>query len=501
LLAAIKAEGTSAIVARELERLPADLLMLHRDGGLSLGDLSPLSTSFDAATWSDFAAVATSGSSPDHGLADVLTRLQKGVRRRVALGRAWSIVESLGDAFEGIPASGPVTPAGSLRRFDATVGDISVLVPSRSPDTWLSHALGLLPPGDVLRRGRNSATIVVQNEQVNLRVTPPANFGGALLWHTGSREHVAALQAIARARQLQLTPAGLSDAAGHLIPSPTEAELYATLELPAIPFELRHGRDEIDLARAGQLPDIVELSDIRGDLHVHSLWSDGRDTVESMVSSAQALGYEYVAITDHSQSAAASRVLTVERLERQMDEVAHLREKYRDIVILQGAEVDILPNGRLDFPDAILGRLDIVLASLHDDAGQSGKRLTERYLGAMRHPLVHVITHPTNRLVGRRNGYDLELERLFDCAVETGTAMEIDGAPGHLDMDGDLARRAVDAGVLVTIDSDCHFADRLGRQMLFGVGTARRGGVAAAQVLNTRPYEELRAFLKRKRGG
>jgi DNA polymerase (family X) len=234
---------------------------------------------------------------------------------------------------------------------------------------------------------------------------------------------------------------------------------------------------------------------------VHSLWSDGRDTVESMVSSAQALGYEYVAITDHSQSAAASRVLTVERLERQMDEVAHLREKYRDIVILQGAEVDILPNGRLDFPDAILGRLDIVLASLHDDAGQSGKRLTERYLGAMRHPLVHVITHPTNRLVGRRNGYDLELERLFDCAVETGTAMEIDGAPGHLDMDGDLARRAVDAGVLVTIDSDCHFADRLGRQMLFGVGTARRGGVAAAQVLNTRPYEELRAFLKRKRGG
>jgi DNA polymerase (family 10) len=191
-------------------------------------------------------------------------------------------------------------------------------------------------------------------------------------------------------------------------------------------------------------------------------------------------------------------VLTRERLERQSDDVESVRRRVQDITILHGAEVDILPDGSLDFPDSVLARLDVVLASLHEPAGQPPDVLLERYLLAMRHPRVHVITHPANRLVGRHEGYALDFEALFDAAVQTGTVLEIDGGPAHLDMDGDLARRAVKAGVTISIDSDCHFAARLGRQMRLGVGTARRGGVQPHQVLNTRPLDDVLAHFAAK---
>jgi len=218
-----------------------------------------------------------------------------------------------------------------------------------------------------------------------------------------------------------------------------------------------------------------------------------------MVLTARTLGYEYVAITDHSQSTAASRVLTLDRLDRQRDDVERVRQKVPGIRVLHGIEVEILPDGSLDFPDQVLASLDVVLASLHDAAGQPPDRLLARYVAAMRHPHVHVITHPANRLVGRREGYPLDYDALFAAAVETGTAVEVDGAPAHLDLDGHLARRAVAAGVALVIDSDCHNAARLGRQMRLGVGTARRGGVEARHVLNTRPLADVLAFFADKR--
>ena len=214
---------------------------------------------------------------------------------------------------------------------------------------------------------------------------------------------------------------------------------------------------------------------------------------------ARRLGYEYVAITDHSPSARASRVLTLDRLRQQKIDVRQVRERFPDITILHGTEVDILPDGRLDFPDDVLADMDIVLASLHDPDGQPPDRLMDRYLAAMRHPLVNLVTHPANRVPGQSEGYDLDFDRLFEAAADTGTAVEIDGAPGHLDLDGHLARRAIAAGATVSVDSDGHFAERLGRQMRMGVGTARRGGVEARHVLNTRPLAEVQAFIARKR--
>jgi len=218
-----------------------------------------------------------------------------------------------------------------------------------------------------------------------------------------------------------------------------------------------------------------------------------------MVAACAALGYEYMAVTDHSESAAASRTVTPDDLLEQIDEIARLQEQYPSMRILSGIEVEILPDGRLDFPDSLLERLDIVLASLHERAGHSPARLLERYRRAAEHPLVTMLTHPANRLVGRFDGYDLDFDALFEIAVRTGTWLEVDGAPSHLDLDGSLARRAVEAGVDLAVDSDCHHARLLGRQMHLAVGTARRGRVQARHVVNTRGLSDLLPWLQRKR--
>ena len=280
----------------------------------------------------------------------------------------------------------------------------------------------------------------------------------------------------------------------------SEDELYARLELPYIAPELRSGDGEVVAAERGELPRLVSAEHIRGDLHMHSTWSDGRNTIADMVSASRQLGYEYVAITDHSERAWSSRTLAAGDIGKQREEIDALRARVRGIEILHGVEVDIMADGSLDFDDDLLERFDIVLASLHEAGGDDEQRLTERYLRAIRHPLVNVITHPANRAPARSSGYRLDFERLFAAAAETGTAMEIDGAPGHLDMDGELARRAAAAGVTIAIDSDCHRIDGLARQMQFGIGTARRGWIEPAHVLNTRPIDDVRAFVARKRG-
>jgi DNA polymerase (family 10) len=269
--------------------------------------------------------------------------------------------------------------------------------------------------------------------------------------------------------------------------------------LPYIPPEIRNGEGEIAAAEEGTLPRLLTREDVRGDLHMHSVWSDGRDSIGTLVGACRDLGYEYIAITDHSPASGVARTLTAKNIKRQAEEIAGARERFPDIAILHGCEVDILPEGRLDFPDRVLEEFDIVLASLHHRSGDGRDQLLRRYLTAMRHPLVTLITHPTNRLVPHRPGYDMDYDRLLEAAAETGTWLEIDGAPAHMDMDGALARRAIAAGATVAVDSDCHRADLLARHMHLGVIIARRGWVEARHVANTRPLAELRALIARKR--
>ena len=393
-----------------------------------------------------------------------------------------------------------LVPLGSLRRFAPEIGDVTLLAVAAA-DRHADVLDGLAALGgsvSVLRRTERSMALNTEKGPVAVHLAPPQDAGAALLWHTGSRKHTEAIRLRARSRGYEFAD-GRLHRAGARVDTPTEDVIYKRLDLPYIPPELREDGSEVETAERHGLPQLVAMPHIRGDLHSHTNWSDGRDTTEQMVHAARRLGYEYFAITDHSERAWASRTLAAADVPKQRAEIEGVRSRVSGIEVLHGVEVDILHDGTLDFPDHVLEDFDIVLASLHDDGGHDGARLTERYLSAMRHPLVNVITHPANRSPGARAGYDLDFDRLFEAAVETGTAMEVDGAPGHLDMDGAVARRAVERGVTVVVDSDCHRVENLARQMEFGVGTARRGWLEPRHVLNTKGLADIRSFVARKR--
>lgn len=420
---------------------------------------------------------------------------------RVPLGRAHLLATSaVHEARKsGIDAE-LITPVGSIRRFAPDVRDVALLAAADvARHSYILKAFGRLPMASrVLSRTPGSTTIATERGDITLHVVDVEHAGSALVWHTGSRAHVEQLCRRAAQRGLQFADARLTLAPDGVLPCPTERDFYARLGLPYLAPEVRHGDSEIESAERGAAPELISEADIRGDLHMHSTWSDGRSSIEEMVRESERLGYEYIAITDHSPRAFTSRSVLEGDVPRQRSEIRAIRKTSR-LEVLHGIEVDILKDGTLDFADDVLEEFEIVLASLHDHGGQDGATLTQRYLHAIEHPLVNVITHPANRSPAYSAGYDIDFDRLFEAAARTGTAMEIDGAPGHLDMDGAVARRAASAGVTIVISSDCHRADVLGRQMAFGIGTARRGWIEPRHVLNTRSLDDVRSFIARKR--
>jgi len=499
--------GGWVLVESTIADLPADLRWLYESDAVTIEQLAAMYRATGATSRSDLAAAIgeqTLRRLPGFD-ADVESRIAgalPGLRSRVAsvpLGRATAIADPFLTALRERSTVQWAEPAGSLRRGQDMVGDIELAAATSAPSAVLDELARLPQSSHVLHRSSRKLYVLNERVQIGIRLLEPAQAGAALLHLTGSASHLEALRSHAAAIGLTLTSAGLRSADGAALSAATEHEIYAALALPYIPVEIREGEDAVLAAARGSLPELVTRSDIRGDLHMHSTWSDGRDPIDAMVAGCVDLKYEYMAITDHSPHSAATRNLTEDGVKKQAEEIAALRERYPGIAILHGCEVDILGDGRLDFSERALERFDIVLASLHDSAGQSSEQLMKRYVAAMNHPMVAVITHPTNRLVPHRRGYDLDYDRLFAAAAESGTAVEIDGAPGHLDLDGALARRAIAAGATVVIDSDCHRADMLDRQMDFGVRTARRGWVEARHVLNARPLDAVRAVLAAKR--
>jgi len=404
----------------------------------------------------------------------------------IPLGRVWDLLDTcIQAATAACPALEALEPAGGVRRVEALVSSI-VLVARTDDPAAASKALSSSRIFDrVTMRSDRRLAGTTRNTAIEILIATRDDYGSTLFHATGSDPHVTDVRSL-----------GLPDQAHS-----TEEALYASLGLTYIAPELRHGTGETDAAARGALPALVDASHIRGDLHMHTTYSDGRDSLESMIEACHALGYEYIAITDHSSGAAASRTLARDDIGHQREAIDALRERYSGMTILHGIEVDILQDGRLDFEDAVLEQFDIVLASLHDHAFHDAARLTRRSLAALRHPLVNVLCHPANQLVGHSEGYALDFEALYEAAAETGTALEIDGAPSHMDLDGPRARTAAAAGVTLSIDSDCHRVQALGRQMQFGVGTARRGWIEPRQVLNTRPVDEVREFIAAKRRG
>jgi DNA polymerase (family 10) len=499
--------GGWVLMESAIADLPADLRWLYESGAVTVEQLATLHRALGATSIADLADAVRNqtlqplpgfDASVERAVADALATLRARIPR-IPLGRAVAIAAPLLAQLRAAPGVEWASASGSLRRGEDTVGDIEIVASATDPAPAINDLAHAPDVVRVLHRGPRGLYLLLERVQVGIRFPEPDEVGAALLNLTGSARHVAALRTIARKTGRRLERDGLFGPGEAARIAASEAEIYGALGLTFVPPELRSGQDEIERAGAGPLPPLVTRADIRGDLHMHTAWSDGRDTVEVMVLAAKALGYEYVAITDHSPTSTASRSLTIDGVKRQADEIARLREEIPDITILHGCEVDILADGRLDFPDRVLEKLDIVLASLHDGMGHAPDQLMSRYLHAMRHPLVTAITHPTNRLVPHRPGYDLDYDRLFEAAVSTGTMLEIDGAPSHLDMNGELARRATGAGAMVLIDSDCHRAEMLERQMDLGITMARRGWVEARHVLNTRSLEELRRLIARKR--
>src|SRR5262245_45566672 len=422
---------------------------------------------------------------------------------RIPLGRADMLASiAVREAHQaGLPAD-DIVPVGGVRRYAPAVDGAILLAVTNDArrEEFLAGFARLAFVRSVLGSSASSVRVSTDRGLLEVHVSRPDTAGAALVWHTGARRHTKWLQARADTLGLQFANGQLERTAGVPVLVPDEQTFYRLLDLPYIAPELREGEDEVDAAERGLLPSLVTTLHIRGDLHMHSTWSDGRDSITHMVLTSRQLGYEYVAITDHSVRSWASRKLLSLEVPLQREEIDTVRSHASGIEILHGVEVDIMPDGSLDFDDDTLAGFDIVLASLHDANGQDGRRLTDRYLQAMRHPLVNVITHPANRSPAMSDGYELDFDRLFEVAVDTGTAMEIDGAPGHLDMDGRVARRAAAAGVTIVVNSDCHRAEALGRQMSFGIGTARRGWVSPEQVLNTQGIDGVRQFVARKRG-
>jgi DNA polymerase (family 10) len=489
--------------------LPSDLRWLFESGAVTVEELAAIHQALGVTSAGDLAAAVSDHAIRDlaglnGSIEDAIAAALPDLRRtvpRVALGRAVLLARPILEQLRSTPGAIWASSAGSLRRGQDTVGDIELVAATTNPADAIAALVGLQGGVRNLHRSERRLYVQIERVQVGVRLPAPSVAGATLLQATGSAAHLAALKAHARTTNWRLAMDGLRSVDGAPGPAGTEEEIYAALNLPFIPPEIRHGEDEIDAAKNGTLPTLLSRADIHGDLHMHTDFSDGRDTVAAMVQACRLLGYEYIAITDHSPHSAASRGLSAESIARQAEEIARLREQYPEMAIFHGCEVDILPDGRLDFPDRILEKLDIVLASLHERAGQSADQLLRRYTTAMKHPLVSLITHPTNRLVPYKAGYDLDYDALFEAAVETRTIVEIDGSPAHLDLDGPLSRRAIAAGAMMAVDSDSHRAELLEMQMELGVTTARRGWVERRHVVNTRPLAEIRAVIAAKRKG
>ena len=424
---------------------------------------------------------------------EALRRRQSG---RIPIGTARPIAESLLQRLRQAPDVAKAEMAGSLRRWRETVGDLDLIVGATDPDAVMQAVRQFPEIARIKGQGETKFSAeLVDGLRVQLWVHPPERFGTALQYATGSQAHNVRLRERALDLGLSLSEHGFKRSDGKEILWAEEAEVYQRLGLPWIPPELREDQGEVQAASAGRLPELVTLEALHGELHSHTDWSDGQNTIEEMARGARSAGLSYLVISDHSQSLGVVNGLTVERLRMQWEAIAEAQHRLGDsILLLRGAEVEIRADGELDYPDEILAALDVVTASVHTSLRQSRERVTARMLSAVRNPHVDVIGHPTGRMVGGRDPAELDLEAVLAAARESGVALEINAHPARLDLKDAHARRAVETGCRLAINSDAHSPADLELRP-YGVATARRGWVGAESVVNAWPRERLLAWL------
>lgn len=421
----------------------------------------------------------------------------KGQGDRVQLAIALPVANRIMEILSGMKEVSKVAIAGSLRRRKEMVKDIDIVVATEAAETLVENFLKLPIISRVLAEGLSKVSVVLNaGIQVDLRLVKPQEFYSALQHFTGSKEHNTKLRSLALKMGYKLNEYGIFEKEGDGVFCPkSETELYSKLDMPYIIPELREDRGEIEAALQDGLPDLVKLEDIRGDLHLHSDFSDGVSSIEEMVKKAKELGYEYIAITDHSKSLKVARGLDESRLRQQLELIKGINERVKGIRILTGIEVDILPDGSLDFDDDILKELDVVIASIHSGFKQDKTTITSRIVNACHNRYVNIIAHPTGRLLGRREPYDVDMDEVFEAAAKTGTVLEINSSPDRLDLNDVNVKRAAEMGIKIAINTDAHGTEALS-DMMYGVWVARRGWLAAENIINTYSLEQLLEFLK-----
>jgi DNA polymerase (family 10) len=421
-------------------------------------------------------------------------------RERMLLGRALPLACEIVQALDKLPQVRKISMAGSLRRMRETVRDFDLLITSAKPAMVMEAFFALPQVAEVLAHGETKATVRHrEGVQMDLRVVEPECFGAALQYFTGSKEHNIRVRELASRKGLKVSEHGVfKEATGKRLAGATEEEVYRAIGLPYIPPELREDAGEIEAALEGRLPSLLELDDLRGDLHAHTNWSDGHHDLEALVEAAHRKGYGYIIVSDHSRSSTVAGGLSEEKLLEQIGQIRDLNKKYKNFRILTGSECDILADGRLDYSDRVLAQLDIVLCAVHSRFKQGRAEMTARIVRALSNPYVHILAHPTGRLIGERDPYDVDLEAVFAAAKQHGKAVEINAQPSRLDLNDHHARRAKELGVMLSIDTDTHFLDQLDN-MALGVATARRAWIGKADVVNAMPLAKLLTWAQKSR--
>ena len=415
---------------------------------------------------------------------------------RMLLSQALPLAETLVGQLRPRPEVERLDYAGSLRRGVETIGDLDLVGASRDPAATIAAFVGLPQVGRVITHGERTARVALHGGvEVDLKLVCPGDYGALLHHFTGSRAHSIHLRKIAEARGLKINEYGVFRGEGEVTLGDDEDAVYELLGLPPIPISLREDQGEIEAAQAGTLPHLITEADIRGDVHAHTTASDGTAGIEQMAQAARARGYEYMAITDHSQSLAIAHGLTPERLRGQIREIRRLQDAL-GIALFAGSEVDIRADGSLDFDDALLAELDFVIASAHLHNHQDEAAQTARLIRAIENPHVDLIAHPTGRLLGKRDPYPVDFDAVCAAARRTGTTLEINSSPDRLDLSDALARHACRQGVMLMVNTDAHAPEHYG-QLRYGITVARRAWLEPADVLNTRPLAEFQAWLKR----
>jgi DNA polymerase (family 10) len=487
-------------------RIPVDLPALMAVEGIGPKGVKVLYERLGVRTLADLAAAARAGKV--RGLPHFGERSEQKILKalsfaqtsgqRTPLAAVRPLIAALAATLARVPGVERVEVAGSIRRGRETVGDADLLAVARRAEPVIAAFAALPQVARVLGQGDTKCSVKIgEGLQVDLRVVPAESFGAALMYFTGSKAHNVALRQLAIKKGLKLNEYGLFRGTRR-IAGRSEEEIYERLGLACVPPELREDQGEIEAARKGELPHLVEAADLRGDLQTQTDWTDGADTLDAMAHAAKAAGLEYIAITDHTVTLAMTGGADEKKLRRQMREIDRLNRRLDGIRVLKGAEVNINRDGTLDIDDETLAELEVVGIAVHSHMSLPRAEMTARIVRAMRNPHADVLFHPTGRKIQTREPYDVDMDAVIAAARETGTVLELDAYPDRLDLRDEHVRRAIAAGVPIVIDSDAHSVKHLSFPRTYGIEQARRGWATAADVLNTRPVD---AFLRALKGG